>query len=203
MKSLILTLLSTVLFACASSDRVELGNQGYAADPIRIYLMPMEGIAPAYATFIAREIESRHKLKTKATTELGRQSSMFDTQRRQQITNEIAKHAHDVIQRIKQPHEHPFVIVLTQQDVNARESDLRFLFASHFKGISVLSTARIDPVNYGLPRDDKRRDERLMKLINKAIGQQVHGYPISSDRKSVMYGPIMSVDDLDAIGAWY
>jgi len=71
------------------------------------------------------------------------------------------------------------------------------------KGISVISTARIDPVTYDLPRDDKLRNERLMKLVNKAIGQQVHRYPVSSDRRSVMYGPIMSLDDLDAIGAWY
>ena len=128
---------------------------------------------------------------------------MFDTQRRQYLANEIAKHAYEVIQRLRQPNEHPFILVLTHHDLNARESDLRFLFASHFKGISVISTARIDPVNYGLPKDDKGRDERLMKLINKAIGQQVHGYPISSDRKSVMYGPIMSLQDLDAIGIWY
>jgi len=203
MKLLLSIVVLGLLAGCAAADRVELGNQTYSDLPVRVYLVPMEGIPPAYAASIAQHIEFRHKLRTKATTVLGKQPSMFDTEHRQYIANEIAKQADQVIKKPSAPIEQPFIIILTPYDINAQEFNLRFLFAAHFQGVSVISTARIDPVNYRLPRNDQLRDARLMKLIDKAIGQQVHRYPISSDRKSVMYGPIMSVDDLDAIGAWY
>ena len=74
---------------------------------------------------------------------------------------------------------------------------------ANYRGLSVVSTARIDPINYNLPKDEKLRDERLMKLINKAIGLQVYKYKVSSDMSSVMYGPIMGVEDLDRVGSWY
>ena len=203
MKILLRLLAFSLLAGCASSDRIELGNQSYSEAPVRIYLVPMEGISPAHATSLANTIETRHKLRTKATTTMGKQPSMFDAERRQYVANEIAKDAYHAVQKLQAPDERPFILVLTPYDINAREFQLRFLFAAHLQGISVISTARIDPVNYGLTRDDALRDARLVKLINKAVGQQVHGYPISSDRRSVMYGPIMSVDDLDAIGSWY
>lgn len=203
MKLLLSLVVLSLLVGCAATERVELGNQTHPVLPVRIYLIPMEGIPPAYATSLANHIEFRHKLRTVATTVMGKQPSMFNAEHRQYIANEIAKQADQVIKNPPGPAEQPFILVLTPYDINEQEFNLRFLFAAHFKGVSVISTARIDPVNFGLPRNDKLRDARLMKLVDKAIGQQIHGYPISSDRRSVMYGPIMSLDDLDAIGAWY
>lgn len=201
---LMLYLLSALLLAgCTTPEKIELGNDNYGQVPIDIYLIPMEGISMAYASSLAKEIESRHGLRTKAITTMGRDAAMFSEEHRQYIANVIARHVNEVIKNLKQPNEQPFVLVLTPNDINSEEFNLRFLFAAHYKGLSVISTARIDPVNYGLPKDEKLRDARLMKLINKAIGQQVRHYPISTDRKTVMYGPIMGLDDLDSIGIWY
>ena len=134
---------------------------------------------------------------------MGRDASMFNTEHQQYIANAIAQRADEVVKRIKSPDEQPFILVLTPYDINSSEFNLRYLFAAHFQGISVISTARIDPVNYKLPSNNDLRDQRLMKLVAKAIGQQILHYPISSDRKSVMFGPIMGVEDLDSIGTWY
>ena len=200
MKLLSISVLFIFLAGCATPERVELGNKEYSQAPIDIYLVPMEGIPPAYAMSIAKEIESRHKLRTIAITVMGKDSSMFNSVQRQYIANVIAKRADEIVSTLKSQNQQPFILVLTPYDINAQEFNLRFLFAAHYKGISVVSTARVDPVNYGLSRNDRLRDERLMKLINKAIGQQILHYPISSDRNSVMYGPIMGLDDLDSIG---
>ena len=202
-KLLLIVLWTFYLAGCATPARVELGNQDYEQPLIDIYLVPMEGISAALASSIAKEIEFRHRLKTKAITTMGQDATMFNAERRQYIANEIARRADEIIKGLKRPEEQPFVLVLTPYDINAAEFNLRFLFAAHLNGISIISTARIDPFNYGLPRDDKLRDERLMKLINKAIGQQILHYSISSDRRSVMYGPIMGLEDLDSIGSWY
>ena len=188
------------------SERIELGNQNYPSVPTDIYLIPMEGVSVEFAS-IAQEIESRYKLATKVLTTMGRETSMFNTEHRQYSANRIAQRAHEIIAAIKRPEEQPFILVLTPYDINTEDFQLRFLFAAHFKeiahfnGVSVISTARIDPVNYGLPRDNKLRDDRLMKLINKAIGQQVLHIPISSDSKSAMYGPILGLDDLDSMSS--
>ncbi len=203
MQRLFIICLFFLLAGCASEKPVELGNQNYSEAPVRIYLVPMEGLPAGYVAMVAREIEARHNLRTKAIPVLGRDVSMFNPETRQYNANEIARHAEQAIQSFRQPDERPFILVLTPYDINAPEFDLRFLFAAHLNGISVISTARIDPVNYGLPRDDTLRDARLMKLIHKALGQQIHHYPIATDRKSVMYGPIMGLEDLDAIGDWY
>ena len=202
MKLLMKILCIFLLAGCATnSERIELGNQNYRPAPTDIYLVPMEGISAASASSIAKEIESRHKLGTKAITTMGRDASMFNTEHRQYNANLIARRANEIIRGLKRPEDQPFILVLTPHDINSEEFHLKFLFAAHLQGISVISTARIDPVNFGLPRNDKLRDERLMKLIYKAIGQQVLHIPISSDRKSVMYGPIMGLDDLDSIGS--
>jgi predicted Zn-dependent protease len=97
------------------------------------------------------------------------------------------------------------VIVLTKQDINSSDFRLRFLFSEHITKykLSVISTARIDPFNFGEPSNDKLTMRRLEKLIDKSLGFNLYGYPTSSDRKSVMYGPIMGLHDLDAIGESY
>ncbi len=87
---LLLSIAVLVLFTgCAAIDRVELGNQTYSDVPVKVYLIPMEGIPPTYATSLAKDIESRHKLRTKATTTMGKQPSMFNAERRQYIANEM------------------------------------------------------------------------------------------------------------------
>ena len=37
-------------------------------------------------------------------------------------------------------------------------------------------------------------------MVKKAIGLQYYGYSRTTDLNSVMYSPIMSLDDLDIIG---
>lgn len=39
--------------------------------------------------------------------------------------------------------------------------------------------------------------------MNKGLGLDHYGYALSTNEMSVMYAPIMSLPDLDAIGDWY
>ncbi len=69
--------------------------------------------------------------------------------------------------------------------------------------MSVISTARINPVNFGNPKNERLVTQRLMKLINKSIGLNHYKYKVSTNKSNVMYGPIMSPMDLDKVGDWY
>lgn len=64
---------------------------------------------------------------------------------------------------------------------------------------AVVSSARMDPINYGEPPDPELLLERFRKMVSKQIGILHFGLPQSGDRRSVMYGPILSLNDLDSI----
>ena len=65
---------------------------------------------------------------------------------------------------------------------------------------AVVSSARMDPANWGERGDALRLRTRLRKMLSKNLGIMVYDLPQSRDRRSVLYGPILSLADLDSIG---
>ena len=58
----------------------------------------------------------------------------------------------------------------------------------------------MDPENLGEVPDPGQLDRRLRKMVTKYIGYMYFRLPPSSNRNSIMYTPILGVDDLDEIG---
>jgi hypothetical protein len=78
--------------------------------------------------------------------------------------------------------EAPSVIGVTELDIGIpMYSDIGW-------GTTVISTAKLDPVNYGLPAWPKRLDERIYKLVLRAIGAYYFGLPPSDEQRSPVYG---------------
>jgi len=93
------------------------------------------------------------------------------------------------------------LIGMTPYDMYIREYTWRFAFAWREDGrFAVVSSARMDPVNVGEPADADLLHTRLRKIISKTIGLMHYRLPESEDRNSVLYGPILSLEDLDSIG---
>ncbi len=65
---------------------------------------------------------------------------------------------------------------------------------------AVGSIARMDEQNFGHGRNDEVLKTRLRKMITKNLGIMYYGLEQSKDRRSVMFGPILGVDDLDSVG---
>jgi hypothetical protein len=59
----------------------------------------------------------------------------------------------------------------------------------------------MDPVNFGYLPDDELLQTRLRKMLSKNIGIMYYKLPQKSDRRSVMFGPILGIHDLDSMGA--
>jgi len=117
------------------------------------------------------------------------------------------------------------IIGLTQEDMYIRGFDWRFAFGYRETRIGVISTARMDPVEFprreplylvlikallehiGIPPEDVADREilltRLRKMVTRYIGFMHYRLPKSSSRKSVLYESILGVDDLDSIGEEY
>ncbi len=93
-------------------------------------------------------------------------------------------------------------VVLTRDDLNTEIGGTRFAFAMHFppQRLSIVSMARLSDAFSGKKDNPAVTKLRLYKMVKKAMGTQYYGYPRSTDLKSVMYSPVMSLVDLDAIG---
>lgn len=94
------------------------------------------------------------------------------------------------------------LIGLTEADMYVREvPDWRYAFADRREGrYAVISSARMDPFNYGGEPDPELLHARVRKMITKTLGLLYFGLPLSDDPRSVLYRSILGLDDLDAVG---
>src|SRR5215468_4521257 len=92
------------------------------------------------------------------------------------------------------------LIGITAQDMYIRGKDWRFAFAySEPDRWAVISTARMDPTWYAQPAHPALLRKRLRKMVTRAIGILHFRYAEVSNQRSVMSGPILSLEDLDRI----
>jgi predicted Zn-dependent protease len=85
-------------------------------------------------------------------------------------------------------------------DMYIRHKDWRFAFAYRENGrFAAVSTARMDPESFGLPPNDAVLVHRLIKITSKQIGLYFYGLPERQEKTSVLFSPILGVDDLDAV----
>lgn len=90
------------------------------------------------------------------------------------------------------------LIALTDQDMYIRERDWQFAFGYWTTArFAVVSSARMNPVNLGGAANGELLEARMRKMVLKYIGTLYYLMPPNRDPKSVLYGDISSVDDLD------
>ncbi len=92
------------------------------------------------------------------------------------------------------------MIGFTRGDMYVQHKDWLFAFAHREDGrFAAISAARMDPENFGLPQDDSVLVSRLIKLTSKQIGLYFYELPERDEKTSVLFSPILGVDDLDAV----
>jgi predicted Zn-dependent protease len=187
----------------------------------RIYFAPLGG----FPTAILHELVAYYRDKFGLTIEI---------LPRVEIDGSVVNHDRDqlVAERLvvlmRSHHSKPatdpdaVIIGLTREDMYIRGFDWRFAFGYRETRIGVISTARMDPVQYprreplhilllkalletiGFRFDDVSDREvllaRLRKMTTRYIGILYYRLPASARRNSVLYESILGVDDLDSIG---
>lgn len=92
------------------------------------------------------------------------------------------------------------VVGFTRGDMYIAKMNWRFAFAIRESGrFAVISTARMDPVSFGLAADEALLRTRLLKMVMKTIGLYFYGLTERHEKTSVLYSPILGVDDLDDV----
>jgi len=94
----------------------------------------------------------------------------------------------------------PIVIGLTQEDIYIRKYTWRFAFNYREDDkFAVVSTARMDPINFGKAADEALLSARLRKMITKNIGILYFRKPLNNNPRSVLYGNVGGLEELDAM----
>lgn len=169
--------------------------------PVDVWLLPIEGFPPEYARELEKVFSAELGLRVRATVHTGRTPTMYSPSG-QMLAERVRDNLKVPIQRLYNVTPKTIFIALTPDDLNSEDGGTRFVFAMHFppEHLSVFSTARLNDAFYGKPGNPGKMGFRLYKMVKKAIGLQYYGYRRSTDLKSVMYSPIMSLNDLDAVG---
>lgn len=201
----IIALILAYVFLPRSAD---LGNLRHDIGGQKIVIIPSGEIPMPFLKHLEKNLEAMHGTDVLISTSMGLDQNWVIEETGQYHAGYLSKFGDQVFKTLRR--EDAYCIVLTNEDINHPNSGLRFLFSIQYPSNSVVSLARMNPLNMGLtlnilnvPYAFNQTSERALKIINKELGKGLYGYPISNDRKSVMYGPIMSVQDLDGIGMWY
>ncbi len=206
--SIVTAVVSILIFQFYFPQTAHIGNQAHVVSNQKIVIIPMAGIPQVFLQSLEKTLEADHQTNVLVTTGMGKGPELLIEGSDQYNSNALADVGQQIGQNIGR--EGAFLIVLTNEDINYPDSGLRYLYSAHYKGLSVVSLARINPLNFGvdlnliaIPGKFIKMKKRALKLINKSIGYGVYGYDASSNTKSVMYGPIMGPADLDKVGEWY
>lgn len=199
---------TVVLIRACLPERTPLGSQPGVGTNRQLIIAPTDGFPSLFLNRLRTRSTEQHKFEVLITvpialppdTEIG-SSGQHDLQK-------IAEAGFSVCRSLAVGGE--YCVVLTNLDINRNDSGLRYLFAQHYKGLSVVSVARLSEANFGarlnllsVPMIAERVADRAMKLMNKGLGLDRYGYALSTNKMSVMYAPVMGLSDLDAVGDWY
>ena len=166
-------------------------------DPsIGVYLAPLGPVPPAIATDLITYFRSKLGLTITLLSPTSVEPAAMDRERVQVVAEELASS----LRRLPQHGRH-LLIGLTAYDMYIRGYPWEWAFAYRDgQRVVVVSTARMDESNWGMPAAPDRLRARLRKMVAKNLGLMYYGLKQTSDRRSVLFGPILGLDDLDAIG---
>ncbi len=186
---------------CASNPRSKVAPVVPRLEmPVDVWLMPLEGFPRDYAVELQRTLSAELGLNIKVTVDAGRSRKMFGASG-QMIAEQAEQELQEVRARLH-PGLRTICLALVPDDLNGSDGTTRFVFAYTFyrQRFSIVSIARMKGSFYQGFENPEVTKARLYKMVKKAIGTLYYHYPRSTDLKSVMYSPVMSLEDLDAVG---
>jgi predicted Zn-dependent protease len=169
-----------------------------------IYLVPIEKFPEARAQALVNYLIENFRIPVRLLPKIALEERAVDRGRQQLIGEELtALLQRRCPQQAKEPGS--VLIGLTDIDIYLRSTpEWKFAFAQSDAGkFTIVSCARMDNVNLGRPANDAQLQSRLRKMVMKHIGVLYFGYAYSNTPTSVMYSPILSVEDLDSLPEKY
>ena len=186
------------LLACFLLASVSCGGSSSAGQ--KIYFAAVGEMRSVHLDVLQAYYKQRYDLTVEILPPIGLEPVVVDERRRQLIAEELI----ELMKRRYPEHARSpqsILIGITEGDMYIREVNWRFAFAKRDGDrFAIVSSARMDPVSFGYLPDEELLQTRLRKMLSKNIGIMYYKLPQKSDRRSVMFGPILGIDDLDSMG---
>jgi predicted Zn-dependent protease len=197
-------------FAVADLDPPALPlTEGWERPPVPppndTYLVAVGEVPSSRMSSLAADAEALLAMRVSVLPRLSVNPAMLDAKRSQLTAEEVllaVRRRHPTLSRDPRTR----VIAVTAQDMDIkRRASWRFALSlrSNENTIAVVSYARMDPGNLGSTPDEELLRSRLRKMIFKNIGIMCYGLPVSRDPKSVLYGHVLSLGDLDDMSEFF
>jgi predicted Zn-dependent protease len=173
---------------------------GCATTPVcQIYFVPIGTFPDTMTQDLIRHYDQTLNLRIQPLQALPVTDDMVDPTRKQLIGEEVIRKMKEQWPDLATD---PNVRLLgmTGDDMFIRSKQWHFAFALRKEGrFALVSKYRMDPTFFKLPPNDDVMVTRLRKMLTKQIGLQYYGLPDRQEKTSVLFSPIMGLDDLDAI----
>jgi|GEM_PF-6177601 len=160
-----------------------------------VYLMPLDDFPIEDAQRMARVLADELHLNVKASPPMAPIATTASRGRAQYSADEVLAETRRAGQRLPDASDNVVLIALTQRDINDSVPGLNFVFSKHDlrHHASAISMSR-------LGQGTEEGQDRLYKMTKRTIGEQYFGMKRSTDRRDVMFAPILSLRDLDTMG---
>jgi tetratricopeptide (TPR) repeat protein len=166
----------------------------------KLYFVPLSNFSAASLTKLANYCKQKTGIEVTVVQPVPFTLSTIDKQRQQVI-------AEEAIELIKLGHANlaadpnAIVIGLTDADMYIRKYDWQFAFTYRKEArFAVVSTARMNPVNFGQRANETLLESRMRKMVLKDIGLLYYLFTANHNPKSVLYDDVKGIDDLDKMG---
>lgn len=170
-----------------------------------VYLIPFEGFSGIDASRLSLFLSKDLGIVVKATGGMPIPNGTYDPLRKQHTAERFYDCLYNYSQTFTDTEPNTIYIGILADDMYPEESNWNFCLALNFENrVSIIATDRLVP---GGVIDKKEAGQiygaRLSKMLKRTIGIQYFGYRRSSEPKSLLFSPLMGVDELDRMGFEY
>lgn len=165
-----------------------------------IYLVPIGTLSAVPVEELKTYYHDRFGITVEALPLLPFDQTTYDQRRHQLIAEELVEQVKRGYPKQAQD-ENAILIGMTDGDMYIRQMDWQFGFNYRPDDrFAVIACARMDPINFGKPADDKLLRSRVRKMLTKNIGIMYFKKQASANPKSVLYDKVLGLEDLDYMG---
>jgi predicted Zn-dependent protease len=172
----------------------------------QLYFVAIGDVPPAWLHDMAAHFEEKFGLSITVLAGLMFDRVTFDRHRSQTVADELILAIRRRYPRLARD-DRARVIGVTPYDMYMQEMAAQWAFVfslrSHDQHFAVVSYARMDPARLRKEPDAGRLETRLRKMVAKNIGLMYYGLPVSQDPRSVLYGNVGGVDELDLMTEYF
>lgn len=161
-------------------------------------LVPMDSTPPALVARVARRLARGYHVRIRVLPSI-RSTALAVDDDRHQLTGE------QLTAQLWRRYRGDPVVGITDADLYwASNPDWRWAFGViQPSGRAVISTARMDPANYGKRHDPATVERRLTAMTARYLARLAfHRAPASSDPRSAVRASLLGLDDLDQMTPW-